>query len=211
MKTRAVLSTNDRDLQVIAAHYLISTKGGGVFEPAEVALGLEWTPRSLGRDILDLGFYTQKLNYDDPFETYGHCESYGYREYEKRLYRLLAWQAESLMDPSGPRYGRRMKLRLASMAMRETVNMPVCKSCNSAGCKSCEWWGREHDGDWNRIRYLETHMRNWHGHLRAFYIHTYLPTVANQGREAARSWLRAMQEVYPDKTQLAMAKALGDL
>lgn len=185
--------------QVELAHFLIAHRGAGLLPAAQVVLGFELSPRSFGRDLLDFGYLHRKLREPDPFAAYGECESYAFNDVERRVYRLLAHQAESALRASGVVFGKAMKLRMAGAALQELVEQPVCPHCNSAGCKRCGGFGKVPMTKTRRIHMLETNHANWVKHLGGVYTDVFLPMVAQQEREAARVWLRTMWTHFEDR------------
>jgi hypothetical protein len=194
------LPTKDDKTQVTLAHFLIANRGAGHLPEAHITLGFEWSPRSLGKLLLELGYLKRDLKAKDPFTEYGTEPVIEYNNHEKVSYALLAWQAEKAIDAvGGANFGIAMRYRMASLAMREMAYQPICHECASIGCRECHFLGKTPMSKTSRIRHLETNLANWNKHLGLVYQDIFLPAVGAQEREAARVWLRVMMDRLPDR------------
>lgn len=207
MRSSRTLTLADPDTQVQIAHFLIVTQGDGDIHPAQIELGFEWMPRSLGKNLLDLAYRVCSLHSVDSFERYGLCEeATPFSDVEATTYKLLAYVAEQALEQFDTTFGAAMKYKMAGLAMYELVYQPPCQKCNTSGCAQCNFLGRRSMPKTRRVEGLQTNCANWNKYIGRAYCEVFLPMVGSAERDAARVWLRTMQDRLPDRIEPVVAQ-----
>lgn len=213
---RRVLPRTTEERKVEAAHYLIQTRGEDYLEPAQIEMIFDWMPHSHGRDILILAHYHCRLKQAgfDPWSAFGLCPQLKFSDIERRAYKVLAYQAESVMRAAKFHCTQDMHHRIAGLAMTEMVLSDLCDACNGVGCVQCHQVGRKGWSQTRRIEMLETNTTCWMRTLGRVYQHSFLPSIATQEREAAKVFMRIAADRFGqrlDHLLLAMATETGSI
>lgn len=197
-QNRSNLPITSEERKVEAAHYLIQTQGEDWLEPAHIEAIFDWMPHSHGRDILILAHWHGRLKQagHDPWNAFGMCESFKYSDMERRAYKVLAYQAESVMRAARFHCTTEMHHRIAGLALTEMVLSDICETCNAVGCADCDYIGRKGWSQTKRIDMLETNSTCWGRTLGKAYQYSLLPSIASQEREAAKQFMRTAADRF---------------